>query len=153
MFLKEKIQNDMKLAMKSQDKDKLSVIRMILSGIKQKEIDDRIVLDDTQIVSLLRKMQKQRMESERIYIQANREDLALKEKFEIGIIDEYLPVQLSEEDIKIKINNIISKFGDVSIKDMGKIMAQAKVELSNIADMGFVSSLVKNYFQNKNDSL
>lgn len=149
MSLKNKIKEDMKLAIKSQDKNRLLVIRMILSNIQQIEIDDKIVLDDVKIISLLRKMQKQRRESESIYTQANRNDLALKEKFEIKIIDQYLPNQLSVEEINNRINNIISQFDNVTIKDIGKIMLQAKEQLSSIADMGLVSKIVKNHFQNK----
>lgn len=150
MSLKDKIQEDMKLAIKSQEKDRLSIIRMMLSAIKQKEIDDRVVLDDDQIFSLLRKMQKQRIESEKIYLEANRKDLAQKERFEINIIDDYLPTQLSPEELDSRVNIIINEFGkDVTINDMGKIMARAKQDLSSIADMSLVSKIVKDYFQNR----
>ncbi len=141
--IKTKISEDVKLAMRSKDKDRLAALRLILAAFKQKEVDDRITLDDQQSTAILDKMAKQHRDSIEQFGQANREDLIKKEQQELEIIESYLPEKLSENEINSLIQNAISSTSANSLKDMGKVMAILKTELRGRADMGEVSRLIK----------
>ena len=143
MTLKNKIQQDMKDALRSGDKRTLGVIRLILAAIKQREVDERIELDDTQIISVLDKMTKQRRDSLEQYQKAGRDDLADQETFELDILKSYLPEQLGDAEIDALIEEAIQATGASSMKDMGKVMGQLKAKLQGRADMGAVSARIK----------
>jgi len=143
MSLKETLQQDMKTAMRAGDKRRLSVIRLINAAIKQREVDERIELDDTQVTAVLDKMAKQRRESIEQYEKAGRNDLAEQEHFELEVLKSYLPEQLSDTEIDTLIADAIATTGAASIKDMGKVMGQLKDKLAGRADMGAVSSRIK----------
>ncbi|MDH5602287.1 MAG: GatB/YqeY domain-containing protein, partial [Gammaproteobacteria bacterium] len=140
---KQRIQDDMKTSMKSGDKARLQVIRLMLSAIKQIEVDERIELDDDRILAVLDKMTKQRRESAEQYEKAQRDDLLQQEMFEIEILKEFLPAELSSEEIEAMIEEAISSTGASSIKDMGKVMGQLKPKMQGRADMGAVSGKIK----------
>ena len=142
-MLKQQIQDDMKAAMKGGDKPKLGVIRLILAAIKQKEVDERIELNDEQVLAILDKMVKQRRDSITQYEDAGRTELADQEKFEITVIQAYLPEQLGEAEILAMIDEAIASTGASSMKDMGKLMGVLKPKLQGRADMGQASALVK----------
>jgi uncharacterized protein YqeY len=142
-MLKQRIQDEMKAALKGGDKPRLGVIRLIMAAIKQREVDERIELDDEQILAVLDKMMKQRRDSIQQYEQAGRDDLADQEKFEVGILQEYLPEALSEDEIAAMVAEAISSSGASSMKDMGKVMGQLKPKVQGRADMGAVSAMVK----------
>ncbi len=142
-MLKQRIQDEMKAALKGGDKPRLGVIRLIMAAIKQREVDERIELDDEQILAVLDKMVKQRRDSIQQYEQAGRDDLADQEKFEVGILQEYLPEALSEDEIAAMVAEAISSSGASSMKDMGKVMGQLKPKVQGRADMGAVSAMVK----------
>ncbi|WP_456444335.1 GatB/YqeY domain-containing protein [Thiolapillus sp.] len=141
--LKQRISGDMKAAMKGGDKARLGVIRLILAAIKQVEVDERIELDDERVLAILDKMVKQRRDSINQYESAGRTELAEQEKFEIGIIQDYLPQQLSEEEIAALIDEALAATGASSMKDMGKLMGWLKPKLQGRADMGAVSASIK----------
>ena len=141
--LKDRITDDMKAAMKGGDKPRLGVIRLILAAIKQIEVDERIELDDERVLSVLDKMVKQRRDSITQYENAGRTELANQERFEIGIIQEYLPRQLTEAEIAALIDEAMQTTGAASMKDMGKIMAILKPRLQGRADMAAVSAQIK----------
>lgn len=141
--LKQLITDDMKLAMKAQDKSALKAIRMILGAIKQKEIDERINLDDTQVLAVIQKMVKQRKDSISQFSDAGRSDLVEVEEAELSIINNYMPKQLSEAEIEAAVVKAIADSGADSMKDMGKLMGILKGELDGKADMGQVSKLIK----------
>jgi len=143
MSLKARIQEDMKAAMRGGDKRRLGVIRLILAAIKQREVDERIELDATQILVVLDKMLKQRRESLAQYEQAGRTDLAEQESFEIGVIQAYLPQPLTPAEIDGLIAAAIAETGAAGIKDMGKVMGILKPRLQGRADMGAVSGQIK----------
>src|SRR5580658_2326057 len=138
MSLKERITDDMKAAMRSGEKERLGVIRMITSAIKQREVDERITLDDTQVLSVLEKMIKQRKESLAMFQAGNRQDLVDKESSEITLLQGYLPTQLSDADIDALIGDAIASTGAASIKDMGKVMGIIKSKAQGRADMAAV---------------
>ena len=142
-MLRIQLQDEMKTAMKSGDKRRLGVIRLILAAIKQREVDERIELDDTQVLAVLDKMVKQRRDSVEQFEKAGRTELADQEKYEIGVIQEYLPAQLSEDEISALITEAIAATGAQSMKDMGKVMGMLKPKLQGRADMGAVSGLIK----------
>ncbi len=142
-MLKQRLQDDMKAAMKSGDKKRLGVIRLILAAVKQREVDERVELDDDQVLVVLDKMVKQRRDSIDQYEQAGRDDLAAQEQFEIGVLQEYLPEALSEAEIADLLAQAIADSGAESMRDMGKVMGQLKPKLQGRADMGVVSALVK----------
>src|SRR5579859_1871157 len=119
MALKEQITNDMKESMKSGDKDRLGVIRLILAALKQKEVDERIVLDDAQVLAILEKMLKQRRESVAQFTQGKRQDLADKEEAEIKVIQTYMPAQLSDAELEQLVAAAVAESGAASVKDMG----------------------------------
>jgi uncharacterized protein len=143
MSLKDKITQDMKDSMKSGDKDRLGVIRLILSALKQREVDERIVLDDSQILSVLDKMLKQRRESVTQFTQGNRKDLADKEEAEIKIIQAYMPAQLSDTELDQLVAAAVTESGAASVKDMGKVMSILKPKVAGKADMSAVSAKIK----------
>jgi len=141
--LKPQLQTDMKSSMKSGDKNRLGVIRLMLAAIKQIEVDERIELDDTRVIAVLDKMAKQRRESITQFDQAGRDDLSAIEQAELNIIREYLPAALSEAEINQLVEKSIASTGAASIKDMGKVMGMLKPQLQGRADMGQVSQLIK----------
>ena len=143
MSLKAKLTEDMKTAMKSGEKDRLGVIRLINAGIKQKEVDERIEMTDPLVLAVLEKMVKQRKDSISQYEAAAREDLAAIERYELGIIDAYLPAKLDEAAILAAIDRAMAETGASSAADIGKLMGVLKPALAGQADMGLVSKLVK----------
>jgi hypothetical protein len=143
MALKERITEDMKSAMRSGEKDKLAAIRLILAAIKQREVDERVTLDDPQVLSVIEKMTKQRKESIAQFEAGGRADLVAKEKAEMDILAAYLPAQLADAELDMLIAQAIASTGAASIKDMGKVVAQIKTAAAGRADMGRVSALVK----------
>ncbi|QGU33981.1 GatB/YqeY domain-containing protein [Thermochromatium tepidum] len=142
-MLKSRIQDDMKTAMKAGDKPRLGVIRLILAAIKQREVDERIELDDTQTLAVLDKMVKQRRDSIGQYERAGREDLAEVERFEIGVIQGYLPAALTEAEIAALVEEAVAASGAATLSDMGKVMNLLRPRVQGRADMGAVSALVK----------
>ena len=143
MSLKDRIQQDMKDAMRARDKERLGTIRLILAAIKQREVDERIELDDTQLIVVLDKMVKQRRESIAQFEQAGRDDLIAQEQSELEVIIPYLPAALGEDEITQLIDEALESTGASSIKDMGKVMGQLKPKLQGRADMGAVSAMIK----------
>jgi uncharacterized protein YqeY len=143
MSLKEQITNDMKAAMKGGDKDRLGVIRLILAAIKQREVDERIVLDDTQVLAVVEKMIKQRRDSITQFRAAAREDLATKEEYEVGVIQAYMPAQLGEAEVAAIIAKAIADSGATSAKDMGKVIGLVWPQVVGRAVRGRVSESVK----------
>jgi len=143
MSLKERIQDDMKSAMRARDKERLAVIRLILAAIKQREVDERITLTDTQVISVLERMLKQRRESITQYQTAGRDDLAAKEAFEVSVIQTYMPEAFNDAEIDSIINSAIAATGAHSIRDMGKVMALIKDQVQGRADMAVISARIK----------
>ena len=141
--IKEKITEDMKTAMRSQDKERLATIRLIMAALKQKEVDERIELKDEDVLGILNKMIKQRRDSIAQFEAGNRKDLADKETAEVRVIQSYLPAQLSETEIVQAVKAAISESGASSAKDMGKVMGLLKSRLQGKADMTIVSTKVK----------
>ena len=137
----------MKTAMRAKDSARLSAVRLILAGIKQREVDERKDLTDPDVVSVIEKMIKQRRESIAQYEKAARNDLAEVEKFELGILSGYLPQQLSDSEVQKEIEGAIAESGASGIKDMGKVMALLKTRLAGKTDMAKVSGLVKSKLQ------
>ncbi|HUQ74219.1 MAG TPA: GatB/YqeY domain-containing protein [Burkholderiales bacterium] len=143
MPLKQQITEEMKAAMRAKDAARLSTIRLLLAAIKQREVDERIELDDAAVLAVIDKMIKQRRESISQYEKAARADLADVEKAEIQVLSAYLPAQMGEAEIQKQIDSAISEAGATSAKEMGKVMALLKPRLAGKADMGKVSALVK----------
>ncbi|MDX2298642.1 MAG: GatB/YqeY domain-containing protein [Xanthomonadaceae bacterium] len=143
MSLKQRLTDDMKAAMKSGDKTRLGVIRLINAAIKQREVDERITLDDAQVLAALEKMLKQRRDSIAQYDSAGRDDLAGIERGEVEIIQSYLPAQLSADEIATAIAAAIAQTGAAGPQDMGKVIGALKAQIAGRADMGQVSALVK----------
>ena len=143
MSLKDRILQDVKDAMRAKDKPRLATIRLITAAIKQREVDERIELDDEQVLVVLDKMVKQRRESITQFEKAGRDDLIAQEVSELELIKEYLPEQLGEDEINSLIEAAMKQTGASSIKDMGKVMGQLKPKLQGRADMGAVSALIK----------
>ena len=141
--LKLRINEDVKTAMRSKEKDRLAALRLITAAIKQREVDERISLDDGQVMAVLNKMAKQHRDSIEQYTSAQRVDLVEKEQFELDIILGYLPRPLDAAEINTRIDEIIATTGAAGMKDMGKVMGQLKSALQGRADMGQVSALVK----------
>ena len=133
----------MKAAMRAKDSARLSAVRLLLAAMKQKEVDERIELDDAAVLGIVDKMLKQRRESITQFEKAGRNDLADGEKFEVGVLSAYLPQQLSEADIEKEVVAAIAQSGAAGVKDMGKVMGVLKPKLAGKADMGKVSALVK----------
>jgi uncharacterized protein len=141
--LKERITDDMKAAMRAGEKERLGVIRMITAAIKQREVDERIVLDDTQVLSVLEKMIKQRKESLAQFQAGNRQDLVDKESAEISLLEGYMPSRLSDAEIDALIADAVTASGATSIKDMGKVMGIIKAKAQGRADMAAVGAKIK----------
>ena len=143
MPLREQVNEDMKSAMKARETEKLGAIRLLLAAVKQREVDERITLDDAGVIAVIEKMIKQRKDSISQYEKAARQDLADKEKFEIGVLEAYMPTQLSAAEVDAIIAEALAESGAQSPADMGKVMAIVKPKLAGRADMGKVSGLVK----------
>jgi len=143
MALREQLNEDMKTAMKARETEKLGAIRLLLSAVKQREVDERITLDDAAVIAVIEKMIKQRNDSISQYEKAARQDLADKEKFEIGVLEAYMPKPLSAAEVDAIIAAAVAESGAKSPADMGKVMALVKPRLAGRADMGKVSGLVK----------
>lgn len=141
--LKQRITDDMKSAMKAKDKEFLRATRMIIEAIKQKEVDERVELDDSQVLTVINKMVKQRKDSISQFDLAGRTDLVEIEEAELEIIKKYMPEQLSDEEVEIFVDKAINDSGSDSMKDMGKLMGMLKGQLDGKADMGAVSQLIK----------
>jgi uncharacterized protein YqeY len=141
--LKTRIQDDVKAAMRSKDKDRLTTLRLITAAIKQKEVDERIDMDDAAVITVLEKMVKQRKDSITQYSQAGRDDLAAKEQAELDLLQTYLPAQMSEAELTTLIDKAVADTGASSMKDMGKLMGVIKPQVAGKADMGLVSKIVK----------
>ncbi len=141
--VKTRILDDMKTAMKAKDKERLAAIRLMQAAMKQKEVDERVELTDADVLAILDKMVKQRRESIRQYTDAGRAELAVIEQFEIDVIQDYMPEQLSEAEIADMIKQAIAETGAESMKDMGKVMGVLRPQLQGRADMGPVSGLIK----------
>ena len=143
MPLKERITEDMKSAMRAGEKERLGTIRMALAAIKQREVDERVTLDDGQVLGVLEKMIKQRKEAVAQFQSGGRADLVAKESAEIGVLEAYLPAQMSAAEIDALITQAIASSGAASAKDMGKVMAIVKSQAQGRADMSAVSALVR----------
>ena len=143
MSLKERITDDMKTAMRAKDSDRLGTIRLLQSAMKQKEVDERIVLDDTAIVAIVDKMIKQRKDSIAAFEQAARQDLVDKEKAELAVLSAYLPERLSAQELSDAVQAIVNELGASGPGDMGKVMGAVKTRLAGKAEMGAVSAAVK----------
>ena len=143
MSLKTRIQDDVKNAMRSRDRESLAALRLITAAIKQKEVDERIELNDEQVLAVLDKMVKQRRESLEQFEKAGREDLAEKERFELGLIQDYLPEPLAEDELAALIQSTIDGLGASSIRDMGQVMSALRGQVQGRADMKAVSQAVK----------
>jgi len=141
--LKVRITNDMKVAMKAKDKQAVKAVRMILGAIKQREVDERIELDDAEVLAVIQKMVKQRNDSIAQFKQAERDDLVAVEEAELDIINTYRPAQLSEAEIASAVDKAIIDSGASSMQDMGKLMGLLKAQLDGKADMGSVSALIR----------
>ena len=143
MSLKSQIIEDMKSAMKAGEKDRLKVVRLMLAAIKQVEVDQRVELDDAGVLAVLNKMVKQRRDSVEQFEKGDREDLAAIERAEIVVLENYLPEQLSADDLSALVDEVIAATGAESIRDMGKVMGQIKARAAGRADMGAVGAAVK----------
>jgi len=143
MSLKDKITEDMKTAMRTAQKERLGTIRLILSAIKQREVDERITLDDGQVMTVIEKMIKQRREAIAQFESGGRADLVAKESAEITVLQTYLPAQLSDGEIDALITEAIASTGAASMKDMGKVVSAVKAKAQGRADMGAVSARIK----------
>ena len=143
MALREQLNEDIKSAMKAREQDRLGALRLLLSAVKQREVDERITLDDAGVVATIEKMIKQRKDSIAQYEKAQRQDLADKEKFEISVLEAYMPKQLSDAEVAAVIDAAVASTGAKGAADMGKVMGVVKPQLAGRADMGRVSGLVK----------
>lgn len=141
--LKARITNDMKVAMKAKDKQAVKAVRMILGAIKQREVDERIELDDAEVLAVIQKMVKQRNDSIAQFTQAKRDDLVAVEEAELAIINTYRPAQLSEAEVASAVDKAIADSGASSMQDMGKLMGLLKAQLDGKADMGSISALIR----------
>lgn len=143
MSLKDRITEDMKAALRAKDSARLSAIRLLLAAIQQREVDERITLGDAEVVSVIEKMLKQRRDSIQQFEAAGRQDLADKEKFEVTVLQAYMPKALSEAEVEATVMEAIGASGAKSMQDMGKVMSLLKPKLAGRADMAKVSTLVK----------
>jgi len=143
MLLKEKITEDMKTAMRAKDAERLGTIRLLLSACKQKEVDERVVLDDTMVIAIIDKMIKQRKDSIDAFTKADRKDMADKEATEITVLQGYLPVRMTSDEVLAAVKAIVATLGAAGPGDMGKVMGAAKAQLAGKAEMGQVSAAVK----------
>ncbi|MEN5179081.1 GatB/YqeY domain-containing protein [Comamonas testosteroni] len=143
MSLKAQITEDMKTAMRAKDQERLGTIRLLQAAMKQKEVDERVELDDAMVIAIVDKMIKQRKDSIAAFETANRQDLADKEKAEIEVIKAYLPERMSAEEVAAAVQSIVAEVGASGPGDMGKVMGAVKAKLAGKADMGVVSAAVK----------
>ena len=143
MSLRERLNEEMKAAMKAREQERLAALRLLLAAVKQREVDERITLDDAGVIAVVEKMIKQRKDSIAQYEKAQRQDLADREKYEISILEGYLPKQMSPQEIEAAVAEAIARSGAKSAADMGKVMGLLKAGLAGRADMGKVSALVK----------
>lgn len=143
MSLKAQISEDMKNAMRAKDSARLGAIRLLQAAIKQREVDERIELDDTAVITVIEKMLKQRRDSIAAYESANRTDLADVEKFEVTVLQTYMPKQLTDDEVNQIITQVIADTGASGAKDMGKVVSLVKPLVAGVADMGKVSGLIK----------
>ena len=143
MNLKDRITDDMKAAMRAKDSQRLLAIRMLLAAVKQREVDERIVLDDAQVTGIVDKLIKQRKDSIAAFQQAQRVDLVDKESAELRVLEAYLPQRLSADEVAAAVAGIVASLGAAGPGDMGKVMGAAKAELAGKADMAMVSAAVK----------
>jgi len=143
MSLKDQVTEDMKTAMRAKDSVRLGTIRLLLAAVKQKEVDERVVVDDTMMVGIVDKLIKQRKDSVAAYLQAQRQDLADKESDEIKVLEAYLPQRLSADEITAAVAAIVTTLGAKGAGDMGKVMGAVKTQLAGKADMALVSQAVK----------
>ena len=148
MSLKDRITEDMKAAMRAKETDRLGTIRMLLAAMKQKEVDERVVLDDTAIIAIVDKLIKQRKDSLAAFLQAARQDLADKESFEMTVLEAYLPARLSADEVATQVKAIVAQVAAelgraAAPGDMGKVMGQAKAQLAGKAEIGQISATVK----------
>ena len=143
MTLKDRITEDMKSAMRARDSERLSAIRLLLAACKQREVDERIVLDDAAVVGIVDKLAKQRRDSIAAFLQGGRQDLADKESAELKVLEAYLPQRLGTEEIATEVAALVAELGAAGPGDMGRVMAAAKARLAGKAEMGAVSAAVK----------
>ena len=143
MLLKDQVTEDMKTAMRAKDSERLGTIRLLLAACKQKEVDERVVLDDAQVIAIIDKMIKQRKDSIDAFTKADRKDMADKEAQEITVLTAYLPARMSAGEVLVAVKAIVQEIGASGPGDMGKVMAAAKAQLTGKADMGQVSIAVK----------
>jgi uncharacterized protein len=143
MLLKDQITEDMKTAMRAKDAERLGTIRLLLSACKQKEVDERVVLDDTMVIAIIDKMIKQRKDSIDAFTKADRKDMADKEAAEITVLQGYLPVRMTSDEVLTAVKAIVASLGAAGPGDMGKVMGAAKAQLAGKAEMGQVSAAVK----------
>ena len=143
MLLKDQITEDMKTAMRAKDAERLGTIRLLLSACKQKEVDERVVLDDVMVIAIIDKMIKQRKDSIDAFTKADRKDMADKEAAEITVLQGYLPVRMTSEEVLAAVKAIVATLGATGPGDMGKVMGAAKAQLAGKAEMGQVSAAVK----------
>ena len=143
MTLKAQISEDMKVAMRAKDAERLGAIRLLQAAIKQREVDERIELTDADVIAVIEKMLKQRKDSITAYESANRTDLADVEKAEVAVLQTYLPKQLTEAEIQVILEQVVTDSGASSIKDMGKVMSMIKPLVAGKADIGKISGLIK----------
>lgn len=143
MSLKAQITEDMKTAMRAKEAERLSTIRLLLAAMKQKEVDERVELDDAAVIAIVDKLIKQRKDSIAQFTQAGRTDLADKETAELAVLSAYLPARLSEAEVRAEVQALVQELGAVGPADMGKVMGAAKQRLGAKADMGLVSAAVK----------
>ena len=143
MLLKDQITEDMKTAMRAKDAERLGTIRLLLSACKQKEVDERVVLDDTMVIAIIDKMIKQRKDSIDAFTKADRKDMADKEAAEITVLQGYLPARMTSDEVLAAVKAIVATLGATGPGDMGKVMGAAKAQLAGKAEMGQVSAAVK----------
>jgi uncharacterized protein len=143
MLLKEQITEDMKTAMRAKDAERLGTIRLLLSACRQKEVDERVVLDDTMVIAIIDKMIKQRKDSIDAFTKADRKDMADKEAAEITVLQGYLPARMTSDEVLAAVKVIVATLGAAGPGDMGKVMGAAKAQLAGKAEMGQVSAAVK----------
>jgi uncharacterized protein len=143
MLLKDQITEDMKAAMRAKDTERLGTIRLLLSACKQKEVDERVVLDDTMVIAIIDKMIKQRKDSIDAFTKADRKDMADKEAAEITVLQGYLPARMTPDEVLAAVKAIVATLGAAGPGDMGKVMGAAKAQLAGKAEMGQVSAAVK----------
>ena len=143
MSLKDQITEDMKTAMRAKDSERLGTIRLLLAALKQKEVDERVVLDDAAVIAIVDKLIKQRKDSLEAFQKAERKDLADKEAAELVVLQAYLPARLSAEEVAAEVKAIVTALGAAGPGDMGKVMGAVKAKLAGKADMGQVSAAVK----------